>query len=699
MVRGILLGTLLSTLLLVSGLASRGAAAVSAGIDPVPLPVWRDQLLVPGTSFYTLGAPAMALDPDGNPHLVYGQNILFHTWFDGREWHSETIDSSHAWQRESVMAIDDSGTIYIADYKNDDLSLRILEPGGSWQKISAPFPHLVNFSMALDSSGRPHIVAGPYYYNPNLAFVHGFLGPEGWSEEIILAENAYHKPISIAMDRNDQLVLLYERYGETNDERGVWAARQKEGDWQYARLSAGCLHSGNSLAVDHQDRVHALFSEDCDKDLIYAVENRQAWDKLVVSTDAADPALALDNTGIPHVVYGSHLGQLYATLKGATWETKIVKAGNYGAWYNQLRLDSAGAAHILSINGNLQYTTNSSGQWQVSTPVMLETFGKRNALALDAVDTAHLLYHKYEAGELYWASGSGGDLETELLGDAPFIGLEIALAVDTLGRPHAAFVNAEANQLLAGLRQGDVWSLEPIAVGGTQLSMAVDGSNQPHLALIQDQVLTYWTKTGDDWVSEPVAEVGTSMVKAWLALDSLDRAHIAYSDMDGAFITSRQEENSWTKEPVPFETIERFVWGADDQPYILYSEEHWEYYGRYPMVFVSLWFAERNDEDWSVEWLWEEGSWYDSAELAVDKNNQVHVAFRSVYGDIIYLQRENDGLWQMEDVAWPGNGIVSMAIGQDGQPRLLSEDGSSLFLSTRDFLWLDQFRFLPVLVP
>jgi hypothetical protein len=693
MVRSIFICTLLGILLLVGGLASGGAAADASDLDPVPLPVWQNEMLVPGVSFDTLSTPAMALDPDGRPHLVYGQNFLFHTWFDGRGWHSETIDTSHAWQRESVMAIDGSGTIFIADYKNDDLSLRILEPGGAWQTVRAPFPFKVNFSIVLDSNGRPHIVAGPYYYKPNVVFIHGYFGPGGWSKEFVLAERAYHKPFSIAMDGNDQLVILFEQYGETNDLRGVWVARQKEGDWQYAQLSAGCLQSGHSLAVDQQDRVHALFSEDCSEDLSYAVENRQVWEKLVVSRDAAAPALALDNTGIPHIVYLSHLGQLYATLKGTAWETKIVPAGG---WYNQLRLDSTGAAHISSINVNLQYATNSSGQWQVSTPVIQETIGIRNALALDAADTMHLLYFKYEAEELYWASGGVGDLETEMLGHAPFIGLEIALDVDTLGRPHVAFVNAEANQLLAGLRQEGVWTVEPIAIGGSQLSMAVDGFDHPHLALIQDRVLTYWTKPGDDWVSESVAEVTKSMVGAWLALDSQGRPHIAYSDMNGAFLASRQGANNWVKEPLPFERIVKLDFGPDDQPYILYSEERWENFGR-PILNVSIWFAERNKEDWSVERLSEDD--YVSADLAVEKNNQVHVALQIGYGDHIYFQRENSGLWRTEEVAWSGIGDISMAIGQDGQPRLLTEDGSSLFLSTRDFLWLDQFQLLPVLVP
>jgi len=40
-----------------------------------------------------------------------------------------------------------------------------------------------------------------------------------------------------------------------------------------------------------------------------------------------------------------------------------------------------------------------------------------------------------------------------------------------------------------------------------------------------------------------------------------------------------------------------------------------------------------------------------------------------------------------------------MAIGRDSQPRLLTEDGSSLIFSKREIVWLENHSMLPVLMP
>jgi hypothetical protein len=696
MVRGIFFVTFLGILLVVGGLSPGSATAGSAGIDPLPLPVWGDELLVPGAEFYTLGAPAMALDPDGRPHFVYGLNHLFHTWYDGVDWQSERIDTSPAWQRESVIAIDDAGTIFIADYENDDLSLRILESGGSWQKVSTPFPHLVNFSMSLDRNGRPHIIAGPYFYYPNLVFLHGTYGAHGWTLQYIPAESAAQKLFSITIDRNDQPVILFERYGEAG---GVWVARQRSGTWQYNRLGSGCVLSGSSLVLDDKDKAYALFSEDCDRDLHFAQEIGLDWQTLAVSSGAQEPALALDHLGQPHVVYSSPAGQVYASLKGLSWETVIIRWGEYAAWNNQLLLDSKDAAHILSINWNLQYATNGSGEWEVSTPASVEFVGWANALAIDAAGSLHILFHEYESGDLYWASNSAGGLEMELLANVDPIGLELALDIDAQDRPLIAYIDQDREELVTGVRQEGVWKLETVGPGFRQLSMAVDRTGRPHLAVIDSGTIFYWTREGDDWIGESIEEVIASEASVSLALDSQDRPYIAYTGDDGSFLAGRQGADSWTKEPLPFEKVENLVFGPEDQPYLLYSESYWVYDGRFTTRFDSLWFAEYAGEDWSVELLWEDPDWDIEADLIVQNNNPVRVALRSAFGEHVYLEHGDGGAWSSEEVAWPGGGDISMAIGQDGQPRLLTEDGSSLFLSTREIVWLENHSLLPVLVP
>lgn len=682
-------------ILLVGRLGSGSATAVSAGIDPVPFPVWGDELLVEGAIFQTLGAPAMALDPDGRPHLVYGLNHLFHIWFDGSRWQRETIDRELVWQRESVLAINPSGTIYIADFKINDMYLHILESAGSRQTVRAPFPFLADFSIDLDSNGHPHIVAGPYDYDLDRVFLHSTYGPGGWSVEKIPAELGANALFSFALDSNDRPVIVYEKRGEM---AGVWLARQRIGSWQQIRIGNGCVQSGNSLVVDDQDMVHALFSEDCDQTLSYARENDQGWTTMLVTHDGRDPALALDNFGRPNVVSSSRVGQVYAVLNGAFWETSNIDIGQYGAWYNQLILDSAGAAHIASINTNLHYATNSSGQWRVNTPAVQKRFDMVNALALDGGDIMQILYQESLTGDLYWSSGRTGDLKTELLANVP--NLEVALGLDTEDRPYVAYIDQTKEVLVFGVRQGDSWHWEKIGPGLQHLSMVIDSHDRPHLALSQrGRTVEYWTREEGEWTGETVSGEIASISNVSLALDSQDRPHIAYAGDDESFLAHRQAANNWIVEPLPLEKVYQLVLGADDQAYFLYSESYWVYDGRFTTRFDSLWFAEPDGEGWSVELLWENPNWNIDADLIVQKNNPVRVALRSTYGEHVYLERGDGGIWSSEEVAWPGSGDISMAIGQDSQPRLLTEDGSSLIFSKREIVWLENHSMLPVLMP
>ena len=37
---------------------------------------------------------SLALDSDGNPYIVYGEDWLYHSWYNGTQWSHETVDRS-----------------------------------------------------------------------------------------------------------------------------------------------------------------------------------------------------------------------------------------------------------------------------------------------------------------------------------------------------------------------------------------------------------------------------------------------------------------------------------------------------------------------------------------------------------------------------------------------------------------------------
>ncbi len=320
-----------------------------------------------------------------------------------------------------------------------------------------------------------------------------------------------------------------------------------------------------------------------------------------------------------------------------------------------------------------------------------------SALALDSAGVAHILYHNTSAEELYWAYANGDGWETELVAEVSPSDLELAIALDAQDRPHIAYVDGAAGQLVVGLRQAGNWLLEPIAPGGQQLSLAVGSDAIPQLILVQDKQLVYWTKQQDVWVSELV---GTPVYGMWnprLVLDGEDRAHVAFTPGIKSIYSIRQAANNWAVESLEFELVEDLALGPDGNPNLLFSEVRVEHYGRYPFFFYQLKLAERSSDGWAVEQISEVYFSYTNARLAVGPTDRKHIVFRDELNRYVYRQRGEGVEWLFERPVWPGKGDTSLAVAPDGEPLLLTHADRNLLLSNREILWLDKFSLLPAI--
>ena len=67
--------------------------------------VWTQEALYTPKVF-TFHKRAVALDSAGHPHMVYGGDHLYHAYFDGSSWSSETVDASSAVGSNASLAIE-----------------------------------------------------------------------------------------------------------------------------------------------------------------------------------------------------------------------------------------------------------------------------------------------------------------------------------------------------------------------------------------------------------------------------------------------------------------------------------------------------------------------------------------------------------------------------------------------------------------
>lgn len=128
--------------------------------------------------------PSLVLDQNGNPHIFYNrmgqnsENDLFHSWFDGRLWHSEKLDSFNTGTYICATA-DQTGNIHLvygynlwtseceikyAVFDGDSWKSWALESGGFNPTITIVpdgFPRIVHFTSNGARFGTFHSMDPP----------------------------------------------------------------------------------------------------------------------------------------------------------------------------------------------------------------------------------------------------------------------------------------------------------------------------------------------------------------------------------------------------------------------------------------------------------------------------------------------------------------------------------------------------------
>jgi hypothetical protein len=130
---------------------------------------------------------SLALDADGNPHILYiyvhdGETIydqLRYAWWDGNTWTYEQVGT--AAPRETSLAFDDGGTPHIAFGKRDSGSpMYGCWQGGSWNLQNVDPTASGVIAMVLDAEGNPHLGYAHWdnrYYINSVRYAAGHVPP------------------------------------------------------------------------------------------------------------------------------------------------------------------------------------------------------------------------------------------------------------------------------------------------------------------------------------------------------------------------------------------------------------------------------------------------------------------------------------------------------------------------------------------
>jgi hypothetical protein len=250
---------------------------------------------------------SLRLDAAGHPHIAYGQDHLYYAWYDGVDWHYETVDRASRVGTSASLALDVAGRPHISycDFLNEDLKYARWT-GSTWEIQTVDSEGDVGdySSLALDADGRPHISYDSGWPEYDLKYAR-WTG-SAWDVQIVDSEGAYLS--SLALDADGLPAISY--HGRDGLKFARWTGTV-------------CL--------------------------LWTVDSE--------AESGRDVSLALDRAGRPHISYRgdldlyNHTDLKYARWTGSAWEIQTVDSAEDGGWRTSLALDAAGRPCMSYIVG------------------------------------------------------------------------------------------------------------------------------------------------------------------------------------------------------------------------------------------------------------------------------------------------------------------------------------------------------------
>ena len=153
---------------------------------------------------------SITIDSNGYPHMAYGGDHLYYTYYDGSTWHYETIDSSSGVGRYTSLGLDsnDKAHISYSDSTNGGLKYAT-NASGAWVLDTLDSTGYVGWynSLGIDSNDAVHIS----YYDgfPNSALKYATNASGTWVLDTLDSNGAVGWYTSLGLDSNDRVHISY----------------------------------------------------------------------------------------------------------------------------------------------------------------------------------------------------------------------------------------------------------------------------------------------------------------------------------------------------------------------------------------------------------------------------------------------------------------------------------------------------------
>ena len=308
-------------------------------------------------------------------------------------------------------------------------------------------------------------------------------------------------------------------------------------------------------------------------------------------------SIAADANGFPHMSYLDVDNETlkYARWTGTKWSNETV---DVGGGFSSIALDSSGNPHIGYARGwtadhNLGYARWEGSTWSIETVDSEGDVGCDTSLALDANDWPRISYerrpvpiHHEREWRLKHAAWNGSAWNIEVI-ESSRVGMgATSIAIDSMGNSHISYNRVVGENENATLKyawwNGSAWNIEIVDtvydLGGDN-ELALDRLDRPHIAYYDrfNKDLKYAWWNGSAWNISVVDSAGWVGGEPSIAIDANDYPHIGYfNTVEHNLKYAWWNGSAWNIETVDFDGVfqQALSLALDDDglPHISYTD-------------------------------------------------------------------------------------------------------------------------------
>lgn len=619
-------------------------AAIAASFNPSMAQPrsWQIESVESPRTFSWMTDRSLCLDAQGNPHLAFGQDHLYHGWLDGTEWVVETVDQTPGVGEHASIASGADGSLHIAYFDDLNRDLKYarrdddgwhIETVGSGGKFT---------SVALDAEGRPHIT----YQDEDLNYA--WKADDGWRIEVIDVPYAPGGFSSLALAQDG---MPHISHYEMILDNLLYSFKDGEGWHTETIAEQGDAGMHSSIAIDDTGRPHISYNDRWQYSIAYARKDPAGWQIEALGQGGSWTSLALDAQGAPHIGFCTTSGPVHAHHDGSAW---IMETLTGPADYASLAVDDAGGVHFSyhvwdSFAGTrgLRFSRKTQGVWETDTVSQAADVGTYTALALDFSGFVHACYVNSVDEGLRYAVQTEDGWEVQAVGQA---GIDLSLALDQQGYPHIAFHDDDGDAIRHLCMDGAGWHVETVQgdvrIGGGYTSVAIGPDGAPRMVYRVNRELIYAVKADSGWMVETVTPDQGFYTS--LKLDPAGYPHIAHHSWADRMCYTYRDVSGWHTEVAD-------NYGEGGMYCSLALDEagfpHMTYFDNFP---DDIRYAYKDAQGWHVETVDSQSDVGKFTSLAIDPEGRPCVSY--LYGQAVDLRfaYRDDGTWHSSTVASEG---------------------------------------------